>query len=167
MSAAIGTVSAQGNQTRTRIDEAKRQLTRVVEDIPETAIFNLIYFETRVHPFAPGSKRAGKATKAEALRSVAGLRPTGGTNIHDALELAFADKEVDTIYLLSDGAPSAGRITNPDALADEVARWNKSRRIRIHTVAIGTQSQTSQRRAGSTRREAAHNTAKVSSPRAI
>ena len=65
------------------------------------------------------------------------LRPGGGTNIHDALELAFEDERVDTIYLLSDGAPSTGPIVQADELRDEVARWNSVRGVVIHCIAVG------------------------------
>jgi hypothetical protein len=88
---------------------------------------------------------ANPKTKKKALGAVKGLTPTGSTNIHDALEAAFADQEVDTIYLLSDGYPSAGKIRDPNLLADAVARWNRSRRIRIHTIAVGSTSPMLQR----------------------
>jgi hypothetical protein len=39
----------------------------------------------------------------------------GGTNIFDALEQAFADPEVDTIYLLTDGAAVGGPHRRPGA----------------------------------------------------
>ena len=68
------------------------------------------------------------------------LESKGATNVHDALALAFADDEVDTIYLLTDGYPSAGPIVQPAALAREVQRWNTGRGIVIHTVALGGRS---------------------------
>lgn len=143
MSAEVGTISRGARRSKgpnTRIEEAKRQLSRVVTDLPKEAVFNLIYFESRVHSLAKKSKKATKKSKAAALKSVAQLKATGGTNIHDALKLAFEDQGIDTIYLLSDGSPSAGKITDPNALATEVARWNQTRRIRIHTISIGSKS---------------------------
>ena len=64
----------------------------------------------------------------------------GATNVHAALERAFADAEVDTIFLLTDGQPSAGFLVAPEAILREVRRWNVGRGVRIHTVAIGGRS---------------------------
>ena len=64
----------------------------------------------------------------------------GSTNIFDTLERAFADQDVDTIYLLTDGDPSAGRIKDVEGIAEEVRRWNRTRQIVIHCIGIGTDS---------------------------
>lgn len=135
MSANIGTDGA-----RTRLDEAKRQLHRVVEGVPKHFQINVIPFHTTVAAVFEEMRAALPAARTEALAQIDALRPIGGTNIHGGLQRAFAETAVDTIYLLSDGSPSAGEITDPDALADEIARWNRSRRIRIHCIAIGTDS---------------------------
>ena len=135
MSANIGTDGA-----RTRLDEAKRQLHRVVEGVPKHFLINVIPFHTTVTAVFEEMQVAVPAARTEALAQIDALRPLGGTNIHGALRRAFAESEVDTIYLLSDGSPSSGEITDPTALADEVANWNRSRRIRIHCIAIGTDS---------------------------
>ncbi len=124
----------------TRLEEAKVQLKRVITALPEDARFNLIYFDTPVNTFLARMVFAKKGMKQKAIGSVQGLQPRGGTNIHDALEEAFTDQAVDTIYLLSDGAPSAGKITNADEIAQVVAIWNRTRRIRIHTISLGSKS---------------------------
>ena len=59
----------------------------------------------------------------------------GETNIHDALELAFEDERVDTIYLL-DGAPSTGPIVQADELRAEVA-LELGAGVVIHCIAVG------------------------------
>jgi predicted protein tyrosine phosphatase len=64
----------------------------------------------------------------------------GSTNIFDALEKAFTDQDVDTIYLLTDGEPSAGRIKDVESILDEIRRWNRTRQIVIHCIAIGIDS---------------------------
>lgn len=155
MSSPIGTQSS-GGAGRTRLDEAKKQLQRVVEGIPDRALFNLIYFDTPVNVFQDKVQRASRRSRAEALRSIAKLEPRGGTNIHDALEKAFEDPKIDTIYLLSDGSPSAGKITDPQLLADTVRDWNRSRKIRIHTIAIGSKSKLMERLADESGGEHSH-----------
>lgn len=136
MSARVGT-----DASRTRLDEAKRQLTRVVEAIPDHFRFNIVWFHTTITPVLDRMSPAGKQPRVSALDAIRKLQPTGGTNVHGALERAFAERDVDTIYLLSDGSPTAGEIVDPTELADEIARWNRTRQIRIHCISIGTESQ--------------------------
>jgi DNA-binding protein Fis len=67
-----------------------------------------------------------------------GLGANGGTNLYDAMSLAFEDPLVDTIIVLSDGNPSAGTVIDPVLIREDVKRWNTVRKIKIHTVSIGT-----------------------------
>lgn len=74
--------------------------------------------------------------KAQAY--ISGLGANGGTNLYDALALAFEDPLVDTIIVLSDGQPSAGTVIDPVLIREDVKRWNTVRKLKIHTVSIGT-----------------------------
>lgn len=47
---------------------------------------------------------------------------------------------MDTIYLLSDGAPGAGRFVRPDEILREVEKLNAARQVANHTISIGMQS---------------------------
>jgi HEAT repeat protein len=135
MAAQIGT-----SASRNRLDEAKAQLLRVLEGATKQFRFNIVPFHSTVDSVFDEMLPAADRPKSTARDKVNALKPTGGTNVHDALARAFAEPDVDTIYLLSDGSPSAGPIVDPDQLAAEIARWNRSRRIRIHCVSIGADS---------------------------
>ncbi len=135
MSAKVGT-----GGTRTRLDEAKAQLRRVVENTPKHFLFNVVSFHTDVAAIFDAMQKVGGRGRDEALQRIDDLKPLGATNVHDALRRAFDEREVDTIYLLSDGSPSAGPITDPEQLADAVQAWNRTRRLRIHCIAIGADS---------------------------
>lgn len=132
MAARIGT-----DRKHTRLDEARRELAHVFAAIPEDSLCNLIVYETTVKPVWETLRPARPMQKDELRKAIEPLKPGGGTNIHDALEQAFRDQDVDTIYLLTDGEPSAGAITNVDDLAAEVQRWNRVRQVVIHTIGIG------------------------------
>lgn len=135
MTAKIGTG---GN--RSRLDEAKRQLKRVIESRPKEFVFNVVSFHSTVDTIFDRMTRMAGRSRAEAIKRVDALEPIGATNVHDALKRAFEETDLDTIYLLSDGAPSAGPITDPDQLADTVKQWNRTRRLRIHCISIGAES---------------------------
>jgi hypothetical protein len=129
-----------GTGSGTRLDEAKRQLGRVFETLPKKSKINVITFAGGTAPLFKKLSSLGKKQRKAAAGFVSDMRSKGPTNVHDALAAAFADQEIDTIFLLTDGRPSVGPIVDPSQLADEVERWNFSRSIRIHTIAIGAKS---------------------------
>ncbi|MCY2956889.1 MAG: VWA domain-containing protein [Planctomycetota bacterium] len=127
-----------GTGGKTRLEAAKTQLERVVPLLPQKGRCNLIWFGSEAQAF---SARLVDQKQRAALQTAArDLVSRGATNVFAALELAFTDPEVDTIYLLTDGYPSAGTIVDGNQLADEVRRWNRLRGIRIHTIALGGKS---------------------------
>ncbi|MCR9248508.1 MAG: VWA domain-containing protein [bacterium] len=124
----------------TRLDEAKRQLKRVLDLLPNKAKANIIRFSHDASAWNKKLKKVDKRGKKTGAKFTDALESRGPTDLHAGLELAFADPEVDTIYVLTDGRPSAGQIIDRKLLAAAVKRWNASRCIRIHTVAIGESS---------------------------
>lgn len=123
-----------------RLDEAKRQLLRVLGLMPKTAKANVIAFGGEAKAMGSKLEALSPARQQAAATFVGALEPKGPTNVHDALWLAFADPEVDTIFLLTDGFPSAGPVVDTKALLSAVQRWNLGRSLRIHTVALGGRS---------------------------
>ncbi|MCA8968223.1 MAG: HEAT repeat domain-containing protein [Planctomycetes bacterium] len=123
-----------------RLSIAKHALLRSLERVPKGTKVHIIFFDAEIHRF---QKRATTIDpkKLEAVQAfVDSQRPLGETNIYGALELAFADPAVDTIYLLSDGEPSAGEITDVRELGDQILRINRRRSVIFHGIAIGTPS---------------------------
>jgi hypothetical protein len=166
-----------------RIEVAKRELMKIIDELPPASLFNIITFNSDVQawldhvgdlpgglgtgqgaPKAPSTgggkkdkdkddkpvseaakkkdeekqKKLDEAMRAEAKKYVTRQAANGGTNIHDALELAFQDPVVDTIFFLTDGQPSAGAEIDPVRIREAVQRWNTTRKIKIHTISIGT-----------------------------
>jgi hypothetical protein len=130
-----------------RIERAKRALTECVSSLQPTQRFNIIAFSSGNRLWKPAVVEATPQNKSEALRFVEGLRDDGGTNTHDALEAAFADPAIDTIYLLSDGAPMV-KVGNPGEqmrafardevrrVLDLVRRENRFRGVKIYTFGM-------------------------------
>lgn len=73
----------------------------------------------------------------------------GSTNIYDALETGFKamgvgagkDKSYepvyDTIFFMTDGKPTSGKVQDTSLILGDVRRWNDGRKIRIHVVGMG------------------------------
>jgi hypothetical protein len=125
---------------RSRLDGAKEQLTQVFTALSADHQCNLIAYDAKVHPVWDRLRRVTDTNRAELLAATAKLAIGGATNVFDALELAFADPDVDTIYLLSDGEPTVGRLVDRDGILDEVARWNRQRQIVVHCIGLGIDS---------------------------
>lgn len=136
MGARMGT-----DRKRTRLEVAKTELRKVLEIVPRDFMVNLIPYSSGVTALWQELEVADDPNKDKIKKRILGMRPGGGTNIYGALERAFEDRNVDTIYLLTDGEPSAGAVVNADEIADEVARWNHLRQIVVHCIGLGIDSQ--------------------------
>jgi hypothetical protein len=137
MLAKFNMASKYGATEGTRLSAAKAQLIAALRMLPDGTLFNIITFDTRGDRWKDEMVVLGDATRVESRKWVEGLRTRGATNVFDALDKAFALKDVDTIYLLSDGQPVGGKIDDPLLLRDEIKAWNSTRRIPIHAISLG------------------------------
>ena len=134
-----GSVSGEGTMS-TRIEVAKAQLSRALVGLADEMLFNLIFFSGDAKPWKKRLTEMDKSTRADSLKHVSKQGAGGGTAVYDALALAFEDDRIDTIYLLTDGAPSAGTIVDPDRIAQAIRRLNSTRMIQINCISIGSRS---------------------------
>lgn len=123
-----------------RMDIARKELSAAVRGMPDGTLFNLIFFEDEVHRLDDDLVEMKKRERQRALRWISEQYALGGTALYPALQLAFRDPLVDTIHVLTDGAPTVGELTDIAAIRAEVARWNEARHVRIHGVALGQDS---------------------------
>jgi HEAT repeat protein len=122
----------------TRMAVAQRELQRCIDGLATKALFNVIAFNSGVDRWLEdGIAGSTPENRGEAKEWVARLGAGGGTNIYDSMREAFNDPEVDTIYLLSDGEPSAGAHTDPGIIREHVRNWNEDRGVVIHCIAVG------------------------------
>ncbi len=124
----------------TRMDVAKEQLSNAIRSLPDDTLFNIVFFESLVTSLDEHLLRMNKTNRARALRYIHDQYALGATALYPALKLVFDDPLVDTIYLLSDGAPTVGEITDIAEVRAEVARWNSARHVKIHGITMGQES---------------------------
>lgn len=146
-----GTTTETAMLPTTRIAQAKVELWNAVQALPADARFGVV-------AFSDGVRRWGKPLVAataqgrSALRDLlASLVAGGSTNLYGALDEALditdtrwgqdVDAGIDELFVLSDGQPSSGELTDPAAILAAVARANRVRRVRIHSVALGGASE--------------------------
>lgn len=100
-----------------------------------------VFFSSDVHAWQDEVVEMGEKLRGDALRFVHAQRAGGGTNLFDAVAMAFADELVDTVYVLSDGQPNMGSVIGTEAIRRAVKQMNSYREIQIHCIAIGDDSE--------------------------
>ena len=131
-------------EERRRITRAKKELIRVVKALPSDIRFNLVSYSSDVDPWQEAMVKSSKGNKQEAGKYVDELSAEGVTVTDLALEEAFSDLSLDTIYLVTDGAPthvgSSGRGDPSDSaqIVKEIHKRMKElnflRDVRIFTL---------------------------------
>ena len=92
--------------SRRRITRARKELARVIRNLPEDVRFNVIPYSTDVGSWKKKLTLATPSAKKSAENFIGALKAEGITVTDWALEAAFADLQVDTVYLITDGAPT-------------------------------------------------------------
>ena len=126
----------------TRLKIAQQALTRVLrKQLGSGSQVGLVFFDDRVRSY---QKRlsAIKTTKQldAAIAFVKKQSPLGGTNVYGALIKALSMRNVDTVYLLSDGEPSSGEVIDAQEIGEEMLLENRRKRVVFHCVSIGRES---------------------------
>lgn len=127
-----------GKRGAARIDVAKQELKQAITNLEAGALFNIFTFSSGVARWQKDGIGVNTAqSRQEALEWVERLGASGATNLYDSVKQAFDDRDVDTIFIMSDGEPTSGEVIDPHRIREDVAFWNKHRKIKLHTIAIG------------------------------
>jgi hypothetical protein len=143
----------EGKFSGPKIEIAKQELARAVKKLPKEAFFDIIAFNHGVFQWQPKMVQATEKMKEEAFAWIRDMEPKGSTYIDGALQMAFkmagmgaTDKAyagvgVDTIMLLSDGAPTDNQFPesknmDPDVILGHVREWNSQSRVIINCIGI-------------------------------
>ena len=136
-----GEVKASSKGKARKIEVLKKELERVIEKLPPDTHINIITFDAEFGAWQKQLQPMSGSGRGRAIQFVRSIRTGVGTNVFDTLEHALEDKRVDTIYLLTDGEPTRGRITEPAAILREVDRLNRLRAATVHCIAFGAESE--------------------------
>jgi len=133
-------IDRSGSMAGGKLDQARAAVLQVVEGLDDGERFNIVDYATSVSSFAPEPIARTDESLRQARRYLAGLRPGGGTNLHDALVEALrptaAPGTMPMVLFLTDGLATIGR-TSERAIRDLAETANPSSR-RIFTFGVGT-----------------------------
>jgi HEAT repeat protein len=118
---------------RTRVDA---ELARVVAALPAEVEANLLLFSDGVEAWREQLAPLKAKDRDALLAWYAARPPRGATNLLSGLLAALEDPRVEAIYLLSDGAPSAGEQIFRELVLERVRERQRYAAARIHTAAF-------------------------------
>ena len=132
-----------------RIKRAKKELISAIKGMTTDDKFNVVFFSTEVRVWKKRLVVANKTNKKAIADTVGRIHADGATALYDAIRDGLKIKatrkpgaryasEVDEVFLLSDGAPTAGEILSMDKILKKVRGFNRGARIRINTIFLGT-----------------------------
>jgi len=139
---AVFVLDTSGSMQGARIEAAQTELIRVVMELPDDVFFSIIAFDDSVRVWQPSLVPSTEGMKQSAVSAVGEQRARGGTASFDALEAAFG-LDPEAIYFVSDGAPDGGKTDDPREIIGIISKWNRVRRISIHSIGIGMNSEKS------------------------
>jgi HEAT repeat protein len=126
-----------GETGERRMDVAKKELDQCLDSLDVESLFNIVTFADSASAWQDRVSEWTNVSLAEAKEYVSRQEAFGGTNLFGALDIAFRDAIVDTIYVLSDGNPTVGEQQDPGQIRETVAEWNRHRGVEIHCIAVG------------------------------
>jgi Ca-activated chloride channel family protein len=132
-----------GSMQGKKIVQAKAALQFCLNSLDPRDRFTVIPFSSEVTPWRRGLQAASTANVSAAAEYVQGLKATGGTNIHGALETALhqlnraedAATRPPVVIFLTDGLPTIGE-TDTGRILTAVKGWN-TRQGRLFNFGVG------------------------------
>lgn len=126
-----------------RLQRAKHELIRAITELPEDAKFGIIFYHTTVKQWRDRLLVANEENKREAIQFVKRLALGNKTNTYGALRQSLEfDDELEAVFVLTDGRPTAGKIVAPMAIVNDVLHRNRFRHLNFNTIGIAVQGPT-------------------------
>jgi len=138
----IVVIDRSGSMAGPKMDQVRAAALQVIEGLAPGEAFNIVDYSSAVALFAPKPVAKSEKSIAEARAYLAALRPSGGTNIHDALVEALRQgsegsvPRLGIVLFLTDGLPTVGR-TRESEIRELVEKANPHLR-RVFTFGVGS-----------------------------
>ena len=132
-----GSIWLERDDGKTRKERVDEKLREALGRLHEDARFNVVPFTSMPIPWKERLMKANRRNVTGALRFFDELRVSGSGNIFDAVQLALRDPELDTLVLLTDGAPTGGRRHRLELILPWLLRQNESRGVHFDVVLVG------------------------------
>ncbi len=126
-----------------RLQRAKNELIRAITELPEDSKFGIIFYHTTVKQWRNELLEASEENKREAIQFVRRLGLGNKTNTYAALRRSLEfDDDLEAVFVLTDGRPTAGEIVAPTAIVNDVLHRNRFRHLNFNTIGIAVEGPT-------------------------
>jgi Mg-chelatase subunit ChlD len=125
------------SSTESYFQHFSKALIETVQALGQDVSFNIVLFSSGIRVWKNKLVSANEKNRDDAQQWLEKTTPGGATNVFGALSAALAFDEAQTIFLLTDGDPTAGEYQMPDSILAEIDSINRDRMVDIHTVAAG------------------------------
>ena len=133
-----------GSMAGEKLKQAKKALLYCVNNLNTGDGFDIIRFSTEAYSLFGHIESVSGNNIKKAEKFINDLKPVGGTNIEEALDLALKEKRnsnrTHLIVFITDGKPTIGEIADENLLK-KIEKLNKEN-IRIFTFGIGNEINT-------------------------
>jgi len=128
-----------GSMSGEKITQAKEALRFILRNLNRKDRFNVVAYNDQVDPFFDRLVGVGEERINEAAERIDRIDATGGTNIHEALQVAMRmctdTKRPSYVLFLTDGQPTVGKTKESDILSDTKSA-NKAK-VRLFAFGVG------------------------------
>lgn len=125
----------------TRLDQLKKEFNEMVDTLGYKVKLGVLWFPGNDTYPRTGVEEATPSFKERLKKYINKVKETGSTPIGEAMTYAFEKivekREIDAIYLLSDGSPNG----SADQVQQLIKDLNSSHFIKIHTISLGSDSE--------------------------
>jgi len=137
-------IDVSGSMAGEKMRQAKRALLYCVSNLNPKDEFDIIKFSTEAYSLFGNLETANESSIKKAEKFIDDLKPVGGTNIDEALNLALKKKNNSNrshlIIFITDGKPTIGE-TSDENLLKKIEKMN-SDDTRIFTFGVGNEINT-------------------------
>jgi len=132
-------IDRSGSMRDEKIEQVKEATLQIIAGLKNGEAFNICIYNNTVQWFSKKPVAKTKGSQEAARKYIDGITATGGTNIHDALLEALAQKPTEgmlpIVLFLTDGLPTVGN-TSEVAIRNVVIKSNPYKR-RVFTFGVG------------------------------
>lgn len=124
---------------RPRWEVAREELTRCLAALPDGTLANVHLFQVETKSAFASAAALSAKTRGQ-IEGLLRQSPAERGNLLDAMLTALRDDRIDTVFLLSDGAPSDGEMVDKSRVQAAIRALNRRRKAVVHTIAVGSKN---------------------------
>ena len=124
-------------ETRTRWDVAADELRRTLVALPDSFVADVVLFNGAVRSALDRPQKLVPVAREKTEAFIAAAAPRGGGDLLGGVLAALAQDEIDTVFLLSDGAPTLGDVVDTARIRAAIRQRNRTRKCVIESIGFG------------------------------